>query len=248
MRVIPANNERCQQFEQGFVDLGAALVDNPKETLYYMFLDDVYQEFEAGNYGEGVGRAIFRSVEILAGAKGAAAGARSASAAIRGSRAAQAAGRGVRATSNFFRDLARSPVDEVAGARPGLPNPSAGSIRNINPTGSGGNCVNCVMATDATLSGNPASALPSNPKPISVLEETFGSTFKPVSGQLQIEAILADAGPGARGVVFGGSGNQVGHVFMGVNQRGTIRFLDAQIGRSASFEGFDSFRFMLLPR
>ena len=90
LRVIPANSERCQQFEQGFVDLGAALVDNPKETLYYMFLDDVYQEFEAGNYGEGVGRAIFRSVEIVAGAKGVAAGVRGATTAVRASRAVQA--------------------------------------------------------------------------------------------------------------------------------------------------------------
>jgi papain fold toxin 1 (glutamine deamidase) of polymorphic toxin system len=36
----------------------------------------------------------------------------------------------------------------------------AGTIRNANPTRSSTNCVNCVVAVDAILSGRPASALP----------------------------------------------------------------------------------------
>lgn len=63
------------------------------------------------------------------------------------------------------------------------PNSTAGSIRNVNPTGSGTNCVNCVVATDATLTGRPASALPSGPQPISALQDVFGGTFKPVPGK-----------------------------------------------------------------
>lgn len=40
-----------------------------------------------------------------------------------------------------------------------------------------------------------------------------------------------------------GSGG-VGHVFNGVNQGGTIRFLDGQTGGPASFSGFDAFTFL----
>ncbi len=65
------------------------------------------------------------------------------------------------------------------------PNTSAGSIRDVNPTGSGTNCVNCVVATDATLAGRPASALPSGAQPISTLQDVFGGTFKPVAGQAE---------------------------------------------------------------
>ncbi len=40
----------------------------------------------------------------------------------------------------------------------------AGSIKNVNPgypdSGRTHNCVNCAVATDATLAGNPTSALP----------------------------------------------------------------------------------------
>jgi len=134
-----------------------------------------------------------------------------------------------------------SPVSFVA------PSPTAGSIRNVNPTGSGTNCVNCVVAPDATLAGRPASALPSGPQPISVLEDVFGGTFKPVAGQSEITALMTDAGARARGVVFGSRGSEVGRVFNVVNQGGTVRFLDGQTGGVASFSGFDGFEFMLIP-
>lgn len=46
----------------------------------------------------------------------------------------------------------------------GVAGESAGTIRNVNPgypvSGRTHNCVNCSIATDATLAGNPASALP----------------------------------------------------------------------------------------
>lgn len=127
------------------------------------------------------------------------------------------------------------------------PNGTAGTIRNVNPTGSGMKCMNCVVATDATLSGRAASALPSGVQPISVLEDVFGGTFRPVSGQAEIAALMTDAGSGARGVVFGSRGSDVGHVFNAVNQGGTVRFLDGQTGGAASFSGFDGFEFMLIP-
>ncbi len=56
--------------------------------------------------------------------------------------------------------------------------------------------------------------------------------------------MLEQAGPGARGIVFGGRTGDVGHVFNAVNQGGRIRFLDPQTGGQASFSGYDSFKFL----
>jgi filamentous hemagglutinin len=123
----------------------------------------------------------------------------------------------------------------------------AGSVRNVNPLGGTNNCVNCAIATDATLKGSPASALNVPPgvrgQPISVLEDMYGGAFKPVSGQSQIESMLLDSGSGSTGIVFGARGNDVGQVFNAVNQGGTIRFLDGQTGGVASFDGFTDFYF-----
>ncbi len=125
----------------------------------------------------------------------------------------------------------------------------AGSVRNVNPTRGTQNCVNCSIATDATLARHPASALPGNPKSIRFLEKEFGGTFNPVSGQIEIGSTLSRSGNGARGIVFGQSrtpGNS-GHVFNAVNQNGTIRFLDGQTGGLGvnNFDNFQNFRFLL---
>ncbi|MEZ5096456.1 MAG: toxin glutamine deamidase domain-containing protein [Nocardioides sp.] len=120
----------------------------------------------------------------------------------------------------------------------------AGSNRGVNPLKGTENCVNCAIATDSTLAGAPMSALNSGPTSIAALERIYGGSFKSVSGQAQIERMLAQAGPGSRGIVFGGRTGDVGHVFNGVNQGGTIRFLDGQTGGAASFSGFDSFMFL----
>ncbi len=120
----------------------------------------------------------------------------------------------------------------------------AGSIRGVNPLGGDMNCVNCAVATDSTLAGNPASALLSGPKPISVLEDLYGGSFVRVAGSSEIEGMLAGAGNGARGIVYGSRADGVGHVFNAVNQGGTIRFLDGQTGGAASFSGYDGFWFL----
>jgi RHS repeat-associated protein len=114
---------------------------------------------------------------------------------------------------------------------------NAGSIRNVNPgfpdTGRTTNCVNCAIATDATLKGNPASALPGGVTSISVLEKTFGGTFQAVKSKGAIEKTLLAAGNGATGIVYAQiKGQRVGHVFNVVNQKGTIRFLDGQTGKA----------------
>jgi hypothetical protein len=113
-------------------------------------------------------------------------------------------------------------------------------------TRSGSNCVNCVVAVDAILSGRPASALPGGQQYISELAKALGGTqFTRVSGQTAIESQLLAAGHGARGVVYGNNGTgTLGHVFNAVNQNGTIRFLDGQTGGAASFSGFKDWYFM----
>jgi hypothetical protein len=79
------------------------------------------------------------------------------------------------------------------------------------------------------------------PQPISILEKTYGSSFKPVSGPGEIEQIMSNAGSGARGIVFGSRGANAGHVFNVVTQNGTVRFVDFQIGKGASFDGYQDF-------
>jgi hypothetical protein len=77
-----------------------------------------------------------------------------------------------------------------------------------------------------------------------MLERFFETSFKPVTGKVEIEGILTQAGNGARGIVYGSRDGKVGHVFNAVNQGGTIRFLDGQTGSEASFDGFDGFMFL----
>ena len=120
----------------------------------------------------------------------------------------------------------------------------AGSIRNVNPTRGTQNCVNCAIAADATLAGRPASALPGGVTSISVLEKHFGGTFRSAAGRSEIETIFSDFGAGSRGIIYGARGDDVGHVFNVVNQNGTVRFLDGQIGGPASFDGFTSFHYL----
>jgi RHS repeat-associated protein len=118
----------------------------------------------------------------------------------------------------------------------------AGSIRGVNPTGGTMNCVNCSIATDATLAGRPASALNGEATSISVLEGFFGRSFGSPGSIQQVEHAMSSAGPGARGIVFGSRGpDEVGHVFNVVNQKGTVRLLDGQAGGAASAQGFESF-------
>jgi RHS repeat-associated protein len=119
------------------------------------------------------------------------------------------------------------------------------SIRSINPTGGMQNCVNCVVACDSTLSGSPACAMPGNPTQLSVIENIFGGQFAPMQSKAAIESELLQAGAGARGIVFGKSTpGMPGHVFNAVNQKGVVRFLDAQTGTPASFNGYSALEFL----
>jgi filamentous hemagglutinin len=122
----------------------------------------------------------------------------------------------------------------------------AGSIKNVNPKpglGRTENCANCAIATDATLAGRPASALPGVRTPIQVLEDLFGGVFRNASIG-SIKNYLKYYGNGARGIVYGFRQDGTAHFFNAVNQRGTIRFLDGQAGKAASLEGYEGFGFL----
>ncbi|WP_350316719.1 hemagglutinin repeat-containing protein [Pectobacterium aroidearum] len=134
----------------------------------------------------------------------------------------------------------------------GVTGESAGTIRNVNPgypvSGRTHNCVNCSIATDATLAGNPASALPiysTKGVPLPVLEKHYGTKFKYVSSTENIIQQMTNAGSGSRGIVYGSYGvGQPGHVFNVVNQNGVVRFLDGQSGKSADLSQFKSFQLL----
>lgn len=120
----------------------------------------------------------------------------------------------------------------------------AGSIRGVNALGGRLNCVNCVVATDATLAGRPASALSEGPFRIDVLERHYGARFGASTSIADIARSVSAAGPGARGIVFGSRVGDVGHVFNVANQNGVVRFLDGQSGGAASVSGYNGFRLL----
>jgi hypothetical protein len=120
----------------------------------------------------------------------------------------------------------------------------AGSIRKVNPTGGTMNCVNCAIATDATLARRPASALPGGPTSIGVLEQQFGGQFVKMASKQSIDQAMQVAGPGARAIVYGERAGGIGHLFNVVNQGGVVRYLDGQTGQVASFAGYKGFRLL----
>lgn len=131
---------------------------------------------------------------------------------------------------------------------------AGGSIRKVNkdlPLGNtigvrDRNCANCAIATDATLAGNPASALPGKVTKGTVLEKYYGTKWSSVIKDAPtIEATMQAAGPGSRAIVYGEvPGSSVGHYFNVVNQNGTIRFLDGQAGGVANVAPYSSFNLL----
>ena len=113
----------------------------------------------------------------------------------------------------------------------------------MNPMGGMQNCTACVIATDATLGGSPASAVPGGPFNViqSITAYKPGAVGIPANGPAGIRIMMGNSGPGSRGIIWGTRGTDPGHVFNVVNQGGTIRFLDGQIGGAAVETGFDSY-------
>jgi len=135
--------------------------------------------------------------------------------------------RGVIPPSAAAQEIENEAAEMTAAESAASESAMAGSIRNVNPTGSTTNCVNCAATVDNMLAtGRQASALPSGPKSIEVL----GKAWTSMGSQANVTASMTEAGNGARGVVYVGTGasNSVGHVFNVVNQNGVVRFLDGQ--------------------
>jgi len=122
-------------------------------------------------------------------------------------------------------------------------NPVAGSVRYVNPTRGGANCVGCAIATDATLAGRPASAMPGGPWNVVESMEAYrsGAVGLPANGPSGIRTILRNWGPGSRAIVWGTRAGEEGHAFNVVNQGGIIRFLDGQTGGVAVETGYDGY-------
>lgn len=135
---------------------------------------------------------------------------------------------------------------QQASTRAGIPIRHA--LADINPgyptSGRDRNCANCALATDATLAGRPASALPGGATSIGLLEDHFARKFVFMASRATIEAAMQRSGSGARGIVFASRGTRrPGHVFNVVNQDGTIHFIDGQRAGPATFdhEGYVGF-------
>lgn len=119
------------------------------------------------------------------------------------------------------------------------------------------NCQSCVVATDSTLDGHPASAVPVPLEggfrwPDSVTKLAGGKPFVKVTGYNEITGQLLRAGDGARGVVWGrrivltGEGPKEiqGHVFNVVNRGGRVYYVDGQTGTFARLEHFSELQFL----
>jgi Possible hemagglutinin (DUF637) len=107
----------------------------------------------------------------------------------------------------------------------------AGSARYINPGHGDMNCVNCAIAMDDWLAGRPIGPVsPNAPREgtdISVISSKYNANWSGNVSQSEIEAILSNAAPGARIIVYGApSGGGIGHVWNGVNQNTAIRFIE----------------------
>jgi hypothetical protein len=71
------------------------------------------------------------------------------------------------------------------------------------------------------------------------LERVFGRDFTHNLSAQQIEALLSEAGPGSRAIVYAHKGDPTnGHFFNAVNQGGTVRFLNGQAGTAQDVAGF----------
>jgi YD repeat-containing protein len=123
----------------------------------------------------------------------------------------------------------------------------------VNAQGRGVNCVYCAIATDSTVRGNAASALPVTLNSygsaggqgvrISVLTEQYGGSFTGMSVR-QIEQFISNGGPGTQGIVVGLRFLSA-HAFNVVNQNGKAVFIDGQSGTLANLsDGYVRFLFL----
>ena len=93
------------------------------------------------------------------------------------------------------------------------------------------NCANSAIATDATIAGKPASALPGEVTNATKVGEYFGTTWSSEMGApADIEAVMSRAPDGARAIVLGvAPDSEVGHFFNVAKQSATDAARDASV-------------------
>lgn len=114
----------------------------------------------------------------------------------------------------------------------------------INPGKGKTNCRGCALSVDVLLAGGARSnALPRLPRgDLKDLERLYGRKFRNRSFS-NIVKDIQKAGPGARGIVWGGD-EEGGHVFNVVNYGGRVTFLDGQSGNASHAPGWHGYQFM----
>lgn len=130
---------------------------------------------------------------------------------------------------------------------------SAGGVNRLDYSdreGRSQNCAKCALATDLTLSGQPACANRGGVTERDDVSTLFGyprgKGWFFVADKAHIECLLKMWGARSRAVVFARrSGEQGGHYFNVINQRGAIRFIDGQTGRAPRFSaGFIDYQLL----
>jgi RHS repeat-associated protein len=107
---------------------------------------------------------------------------------------------------------------------------SNGGARIVNHQKGDMNCAGCAEAGDATLKGNPATALNHGVTTTDDVLKSFGKKAWSVNNtSTRIKQRMKDLGDGASGIVFGYRGpGDVGHYFNVVNKGGKVMFFDFQ--------------------
>jgi hypothetical protein len=109
------------------------------------------------------------------------------------------------------------------------------------------NCSRCVLATDSTLAGVPASAAPIFDKVGTTrdIARVVGRRWRSATGYDDIVSGMLRSGVGSRGIVAVDRGaGQVGHVFNVVHDANGVVFIDGQVGRFATLESFHRLAFL----
>nr|WP_244999969.1 hemagglutinin repeat-containing protein [Chromobacterium violaceum] len=129
---------------------------------------------------------------------------------------------------------------------------AAGSVKNVNPTGSMQNCTNCVFVVDNQLkTGQRASALPrAEPLPFSELEALYNTKLSGWTNRSAIESSLLRGGEGTRAVVYGmDRSGATAHVWNAIVQHGEVNYIDGQTGGggAGNFKYFPNLQFGIIP-
>ncbi|WP_343898886.1 RHS repeat-associated core domain-containing protein [Chitinophaga japonensis] len=108
-----------------------------------------------------------------------------------------------------------------------------GGSRDINPLRGADNCAGCTIAGDASLKGNPASALNHGVTSVRGFFNWFGGTegITAHTSTKSIMNVMSKLEDGATGVIFGDRGpGKIGHFFNVTKQNGVVQFVDFRKG------------------